>query len=429
MIPRLGALIGRLKLVAHNLLTVIKLNCRSLISILPGRAVRMSYHATKEYLCAIVTRYQKSDKKRKTILLNEAQEVTKLSRKQLIRLLNQPLKILTKKKPSGRKPKYPPELLRPHIEYLWIQMEKISSRRMKEALSEWLRFYHPVGFQLETRLALEQISAGTLERFLRSIRRTQAATKGLCSTSPARFMKNKIPLNTFDAKINRPGFTQADTVAHCGTTLVGAFANSLTLTDIHSAWTENRAIFTKKALEVRRQFVDIKLNLPFDLLAVNTDSGSEFLNTPVFDFMIQGDKPVTFTRSRPYHKNDNSYVEQKNFTHVRELFGYERIEDPALIPLMNDIYKTCWNPLQNFFLPTFKMIEKRRVGAKIVKKYDKPKTPYQRLIESQELTEEKKKKLREMKKTLNPFELKAELEKKLKVFFTELKKLKIRDAA
>jgi hypothetical protein len=201
MIPRLGAQLWRLKLVAHNLLTVIKLNCLSLISILPGRAVRMSYHATKEYLCAIVARYQKSDKRRKTILLNEAQEVTKLSRKQLIRLLNQPLEILTKKKPSGRKPKYSPELLRPHIQYLWIQMERISSRRMKAAMSEWLRFYHPMGFQQQTRLALEQISAGTLERFLRSIRRTLAATKGLSSTSPSRFMKNKIPLNSTTFKV------------------------------------------------------------------------------------------------------------------------------------------------------------------------------------------------------------------------------------
>jgi hypothetical protein len=390
----------------------------------------MSYHAIKEYLSAIVTRYQNSDKKRKTAILDEAIEVTKYSRKQLIRLLGQPAEELAKKKPSGRKPKYPPELLRPHIQYLWIQMERVNSRRMKAALPEWLKFYQPEDFTSQLRLALEQISAATLERFLRSIRRTLAGTKGLSSTSPARFMKNKIPLNTFDAKINRPGFTQADTVAHCGSTLLGAFVNSLTLTDIHSAWTENRAIFTKKALEVRKQFVDIKQNLPFDLLAVNTDSGSEFLNTPMLEFMLnQGKDPITFTRSRPYHKNDNSYVEQKNFTHVRELFGYERIEDPTLIPLMNDIYKTCWNPLQNFFLPTFKMIEKKRVGAKVVKKYDKPKTPYQRLMESADLSEERKQRLKEMKKNLNPFELKAELEKKLKVFFTELKKTKIRDAA
>ncbi len=145
-------------------------------------------------------------------------------------------------------------------------------------------------------------------------------------------------------------------------------------------------MFTKKGTEVRRQINNINQAIPFKLLAMNSDSGSEFLNKPVLQFTQLSN--IKFTRSRPYKKNDNCYIEQKNFTHVRELFGYERFEDPRLVPLMNDIYKNHWSPLQNFFLPTFKLQEKVRVGARIKKKYGTPKTPYQRVIESGVLNHE-----------------------------------------
>lgn len=161
--------------------------------------------------------------------------------------------------------------------------------------------------------------------------------------------------------------------------------------------------------------MNIKRSIPYTLKAINTDSGSEFLNTPVFN-MFQ-EKKIKFTRSRPYKKNDNYYVEQKNFTHVRELFGYQRFEKQELVALMNEIYVDYWNPLQNFFLPTFKLKEKIRIGARIKKVYDKPVTPYQRLIESTSISEEQKNKLSEQKKSLNPFELKKGLEKKLSNFF------------
>ncbi len=217
---------------------------------------------------------------------------------------------------------------------------------------------------------------------------------------------------------------QADTVGHCGTSTAGEFIYSITLTDIDSTWTENRATHTKRAIGVRRQFADIDQNIPFDILAINVDNGSEFLNNQLINFMRRenGQKPIIFTRSRAYKKNDNCYVEQKNFTHVRELFGYERFESQTLAEAMNDIYKTYWNPLQNFFIPTFKLKEKVRVGAKIIKKYDKPQTPYDRLMKSPQLSEEQKQRLKDMKSKLNPFGLKAELERKLKLFFDSLKK-------
>jgi len=390
----------------------------------------MSYQAIKEYLLAILDRYQRSDKEGKTALLTEAARTTGLSRKHLIRLLQSSREALARKKPSGRRPKYPPEVLLPHLGFLWVQMERISARRMKAGFPDWLPFYKHAEFTVPVRLLLERVSASTLDRLLRKLRKSQEARKGLVTTCPARFMKNKIPLNTFDAKIDRPGFAQADTVAHCGNTTAGTYVSTITLTDIDSTWTENRAIYSKKAHEVRKKFTDLDQSLPFELLAINTDSGSEFLNTPVLEFMTRPNgRRITFTRSRPYRKNDNCYVEQKNYTHVRELFGYERIEDLALVDLMNDIYTTCWNPLQNFFLPSFKLKEKIRIGARIVKKFDAPLTPYERLQKSVHLSDERKERLRTAKSALNPFTLKADLEAKLKVFFEELRKSKTREAA
>lgn len=431
-----GALYWIWNLVASNPHTQALLNCRSLIGFLqPRKAGAMSYQAIKEYLMAVVERYQKADKSGKSKMLTEAVAVTKLSRKHLIRVLKQPKEVIAKKKASGRKKKYEPEVLVPHIRFLHLQMEQISARRMKVAFSDWLPFYNAPAFTQQARLWLEQMSASTLERFLRAIRASLQATHGLSTTptggSPSRFMKNKIPLNTFDQKIDRPGFMQSDTVAHCGTTVEGQYVNSITLTDIFSAWTENRAIFSKKAHGVRKCFSELKQTLPFELLAVNVDNGSEFLNTPVFDLMNPGNgqKKIIFTRSRPYKKNDNCYVEQKNFTHVRELFGYERMEDESLVELMNEIYRDYWNPLQNFFIPTFKLVSKTRVGARIVKKFDRPKTPCDRLLLSEHLSDEQKENLKNLKKKLNPFQLKTEMEAKLKIFFEQVRKSKTREVA
>ena len=392
----------------------------------------MSYQAIKEYLVVLLSRYQKAGRNKKTALLDEAVATTGLSRKHLIRMMALPPEVVARKKASGCHAKYPKELLLEHIEWIWIAMERISARRMKAGFADWLSFYvhENPKFTQPVRLMLERMSASTLDRFLRLLRKAARANRGLSTTCPARFMKNRVPISTLDHKIDKPGFTQADTVAHCGNSAAGAFANTLTVTDIFSAWTENRALISKKGQDVRKCFVDVKKTLPFKFLGINVDSGSEFLNTPMLEFVkTPGEKEIIFTRSRPYRKNDNCYVEQKNYTHVRELFGYERIEDPGLIDLMNEIYTGYWNPLQNFFLPTFKLKEKIRVGAKIIKKFDTPQTPYNRLIKSEYVSEEEKVKLRIMKSTLNPFKLKASLEAKLKVFFEELRKSKTREAA
>ena len=383
----------------------------------------MSYHSIIEYIQGLTQIYFSAAKKKKTQLLDDASKITGRHRKSLIRLLGSKRLIENNKKSNcGAKKKYTDDLL-PHIKCLWIAMDRIDPKRMKPALEneDWLPKYHENGITQNQKRLIREMSVSTLSRFISKIRSSSEIKKGLNSTSPARHMKNKVPINTLDSKVENPGFVQADTVAHCGDRLEGTFMNSITLTDIYSTWTDNRAIFTKKGREVRSALVDIKINLPFDLKAINTDSGSEFLNTPVFNLF--NDKKVKFTRSRPYKKNDNCYVEQKNFTHARELFGYQRFEHIELKELMNEIYTKYWNPYLNFFIPTFKLKEKIRIGARIKKIYDTPKTPYQRLMESSSLSEKQKKELSMRKKELNPFELKKVLEKKLAEFFKKLEYL------
>lgn len=217
----------------------------------------------------------------------------------------------------------------------------------------------------------------------------------------------------------RPGFLEADTVAHCGTSLIGNFVWSLTMTDIYSGWTENRAVWNKGAIGVVEQIEDVEKNLPFEILGFDCDNGSEFLNWHLMRYFSnqQGEYRVQFTRSRPYHSDDNAHVEQKNWTNVRQLFGYERFENQTVVELMNDVYKHEISWMNNYFLPNTKLKEKRRIEAKIIKAHDKSATPYQRLMQSEHLTQEKKEALTAIYQRINPFELKKEIQKKVDNIF------------
>jgi len=377
----------------------------------------MNHEAKKQYLKTIQERYRAAGKGAKALILDEFVTVCGYNRKYAIGLISGK-KTLSAKKP-GRKPKYGDDLI-PHIRFLWLAMEQISSRRMAAAIPLWMPFYtknkEAPPLTPNQKILLLKISASTLNRYFKKIRGT---LKGLSSTKPNLLIKNKIPIQTNDYHVTRPGHFQADTVAHCGNSLAGSFANSLTMTDVASSWTENRATWTKDSKEIRNSVQDVEENLPFTMRGFASDCGTEFLNYRVMNY-LQGEhrtEKVFMSRSRPYQKNDNAYVEQKNWTHVRILFGYDRIEDPALVPLMNDIYINCWNPLHNFFLPSMKLVSKTRIGGFLKKKHDKPQTPFQRILNSADVTPEQKEELRVRLSKLNPFGLKRELENKLEIFF------------
>lgn len=381
----------------------------------------MSHQLKKEYLIAIRERYQNSNKSKKSLILDEFCQVCGYARKYAIAILNGRIEP-GNTRARGRHIQYTPDVTY-HLERLWRAMGMPGSTKLKAALPEWILFDdHPRMQNEELKMKILQVSRPQLDRILRPIRNYH---KGLTSTKPCSGrMKSRIPIQAKDWNITKPGQQmQGDTVAHCGNSLLGSFANSLTVTDIYSAWTENRALWNKTANNVITSMRDIESNLPFKMLGFKSDSGTEFINHRLIEYFNQNrnDAPVLMTRSRPYKKDDNCYVEQKNFTHVRELFGYDRIEEESLIELMNEIYKNYWCPLQNYFMPTQKLLRKTRVGARIKKEYETAKTPYQRLMESSDLTEEQKVTLQNKKSRLNPFTLRKELQLKLKEFEERLR--------
>jgi hypothetical protein len=207
-------------------------------------------------------------------------------------------------------------------------------------------------------------------------------------------------------------------VAHCGNSLAGDFVWSLTMTDILTGWTECRATWNKGSQGVMTQIQAIEAALPFPLRGFDCDNGSEFLNHHLVRYFSGHPGHPTFTRSRPYKKNDNAHVEQKNWSQVRHLFGYDRFENPQLVALMNDLYANEWSRLQNHFCPTFRLKEKSRDGSHYTRRYDPPETPYSRVMAHAAVSPSIKQHLEVQHNTINPFKLKQQIEAKLKVIFS-----------
>lgn len=376
----------------------------------------MPIELKRSYLNEIRLRYQNHTKKReKTLILNEFCNVCRYSRKYAIRILQGQVQPRLNK--PGPKRKYD-EVFTDHLVALWEATGRVCSKKLKYAIPHWLPFYKDA--TADVNALLLQVSSSTIDRLLKPYR--QGKRKGISGTRPS-LIKNKIPLKLLDEEIKYPGFIEADTVAHCGESLSGEFAWTLTMTDLFSGWTENRALWRKTGASVVKQVGRIEKRLPFDLTGFACDNGSEFLNTELHNYLVRNRQiPLNFVRRRPYKKNDNAHVEQKNFTHVRQLIGYDRIDEEHLVGLMNEIYQAYFNPLQNFFIPSMKLVKKERHGSVVRKFYDEPKTPYQRLLDSGYVPKLQKKKLKEQYRQKDPFFIRRELDKKLKELFDYLDK-------
>jgi hypothetical protein len=284
-------------------------------------------------------------------------------------------------------------------------------------LPQWLPPYEQRWGALDPPLRdrLLSASASTLDRLLRPVR--ARARKGLGTTRSVRHLEGQIPIRTNFRTVVGPGSFEADTVAHCGPSTAGAFVYSLTMTDISSGWTENAAVWNKSCRELRRRLQEIEHGLPFDIKEFDSDNGSEFINHELVRYFHNRADRVHFTRSRPGHKNDQAHVEQKQFTHVRQLLGYDRFDNRRLVALINDLYRNEWRALQNFFLPTMQLLSKTRVGAHIQRRYRPPCTPYQRLLDSPMVSEQAKEQLRRDFAALDPFDLHERIETKLRAIF------------
>jgi hypothetical protein len=368
----------------------------------------------REYLAKMRWRYAHARGRRyKSRLIEELVAVCGYSRKHAIKLLKRRRGPRVLKR-SGPKPIYQDEV-RAVLKRVWFASDQLCGKRLKAALPQWLPHYEKeygaLGEWLKARLGA--ISAASIDRVLAPVR-AKARPKGRGGTKPGRWLKNQIPLQTDQWDERRAGFMEADTVAHCGDSLEGDFIWSLCFTDLASGWTELRAVWNRGAHGVVEAVCEMEQKLPFSLLGFDCDNGSEFLNHHLWRYFAKRKEPVLFTRSRPYHKNDNAHVEQKNWTHVRCLLGYERLEKVELIEPINALYRDAWALYHNHFCPSMKLVEKRREGARQIKRHDQPRTPYQRLMQSGLLDAQKRAALEHQHAALNPFALKRRIEAGLK---------------
>jgi transposase InsO family protein len=373
----------------------------------------MSKAAKVQYLGRIHERYRRAGREHKGKILDEFCAVCGHHRKSALRLLGRPLTGRARGRP-GPKPVYDRAKLLGPLKTLWLAAEQPCGKRLKEAIPLWLPHLKK-GIAPEVRRQLLTMSPATLDRLLAPLR-ARHRRRGLATTKPGSLLRHQVALRGGPANTTEPGHLEADTVAHCGDTTAGDFVYSLTVTDPATGWTENRATWNKAAAGILAGYQEMEKALPFAVKSFHSDNGSEFLNWPLHRHLRERGLP--FTRSRAYRKNDNAHVEQKNWTHVRQLFGHDRFEHPELVELMNDLYRHEWRLLQNYFLPKAKLCAKDKRGSKYRRRYEKPQTPLQRLLDEPTVSPATKARLRAEFDALNPFALREELERKLRLVFT-----------
>ena len=381
----------------------------------------MSKNSRTQYLESIRNRYSSSKKIQKNSILDEFCKVCGYNRKYAIRLLNiKPTKVFKKKLLSTKK--YEGEEFKGFLVKTWKASNLPCGKRLKPIIGIWLPKYLESGEKLSgpTIKLLGEVSAATIDRIFKPFRH-RFKKRGLCTTKPGSRLKDLVPIRTNQWDESRPGFVEADTIAHCGNSIAGMFVYSVNMVDISSGWSIQRAIWGKGETGVLEALKKMESILPFKIRGFDCDNGGEFLNWGMLRYFKNRKLPVAYTRARAYHKNDNAHVEGKNWTLIRQYLGYERFDKPEIVRLLNDLYSNDWYYLVNFFLPSSKLINKERVGSKIIKKYDKPKTPFERLIESKEISKEIKEELKLQFKKSNPYQLEKEIQKQIHKIFTMLK--------
>ena len=371
---------------------------------------KVSMAARQELIQRDIVRYRKAGKKEKGQILDNICASTGLSRDRAKRLLGgQSPKTPPKRRP-GRGRKYDAAFA-VVLEKIWVFMDFACGRRMVGGMEDMVHALTSCG-ELEIcddiASKLRTVSASTVDRLLSNVRK-RLTLKGKSTTKPGTLLKRSILIRLgteWDDAV--PGFVEIDLVAHCGEAAVREYVNTLAVTDVSSGWTETQAVPTKAQRYVFQALQDIEARQPFPYKGIDSDNGSEFINDQLFRWCKE--RGICFTRSRPNRKNDNCHVEQKNWHLVRRNIGYDRYEGQQAVDAMNEYYALL-RLHSNFFLPHTKLIGKMRVDSRIRKRYDTPKTPYRRLMESNDIPQETKAALQEIFTSLNPAALKRDMVK------------------
>jgi len=366
----------------------------------------MTRGSVLEYAAAVRDRYRAGKKQEKGRILDEFTEATGYHRKAAIRILLKRQRHPMKRR--GRSATYS-GVVEP-LKTVWEACDRICSKRLQPFMPEMvkvLRHHGEQSLNLATEKLLCRMSPSTIDRLLRPAR-LKGGRRGFSTTKPGSLLKESIPIRTFaDWEDSRPGFLEIDLVAHCSESTEGFYLNTLSAVDVSSGWTECLPVWGKGQQRVRTALHRIRLQLPFSLLGVDSDNGSEFINQCFYSYCDR--EKITFTRSRAYKKNDSCHVEQKNWSVVRRLVGYDRYSSQDAYRCMERVYRLV-RLYTNFFQPTMKLWSKTRNGARVHKVYEEAQTPYQRLLQSGVLTEEKKADLASTYTGLNPVDLKSKID-------------------
>lgn len=367
----------------------------------------MSQRSKQELAKELHPRYLKSSKKEKTRMLDEFVVTTGYSRKYANGLLKNGLRGKHKKK-AGRKKKYQRAVIEV-LEQVWEVCGRICSRRLHPFLPEIVEVLEKLGeldLSEETKTLLLSMSRATIDRCLKAARYEHK--KGLSTTKPGTLLKKSIEVRTWqDWNDEQPGFMEIDLVAHCGDTTAGQYVCTLTAVDMATGWTECLALPNKTQWAVHEAIQEMRKHLPFPLLGIDSDNGSEFINDLLYRYCLE--EKITFTRSRPYQKNDQAHVEQKNWSVVRHTVGYDRFETEEELHLLKMVYKDLRLYI-NFFQPVMKLIEKQRIDGKTTKYYDKAITPYRRTLAADQVVFSDKVSLTNLYVQLNPVALRKKID-------------------
>jgi len=373
----------------------------------------MSRSSVHEFAAVLRQRYQVANRAQRQEILDEFLAVTNYHRKSAIRLFA--LRITDGRKAASRKKQGRPHLYEPAVaaalQVLWEAADCICSKRLQPFLPkliEALRRHGELVLQPEVEAQLCRMSASTIDRLLYPYRQLRVRRRGLSTTKPGTLLKEAIPVRTFaDWDDKRPGFFEGDLVAHCGESTEGFYLCTLSVVDVATGWSECVGVWGKGQERVGGAVDAIKRRLPFPMLGLDTDNGGEFINQGLYDYCRRN--KITFTRSRPYKKNDQCHVEQKNWSVVRRVVGYDRYSSQAALGLLNEVHGYL-RLYVNFFQPVLKLVSKERQGARVRKCYDVAQTPYERLCAAKVLEPAKQAELEKLYQRLNPVQLRKQID-------------------
>jgi len=377
----------------------------------------MSPRSRRELILATSERYLRSTREAKGRILTEFCAATGLHRKSAIRRLRHPPEEETKRshaRRSGRRRRYTASV-RAILVLVWEAMGRPWSVRLKAALPLWLRSVRRrqvISGSIEDLLGA--ISPRTIDRLLASERR-RSSRRLFGRTKPGTLLRREIPIQTAAWRTGSPGFTEMDLVSHSGADASGEFLHTLNVTDLETTWVESRAVLGKGETGVVAALDEISGELPFALRGVDSDNGSEFINHHLLAYCKK--RRIAFTRSRPYKKDDNAHIEQKNWTHVRRILGWDRYDSLEALDAINDLYRNELRLMMNLFQPSVRLTGKQRLGARLVRRYDAPRTPLDRLVDNGKGNAVRVARLVKLRTAIDPFALSEAIDRKLTKLF------------